>query len=130
MFALHAGREPVVPSRVLCARSSVLAAMLGLAGCASAPQQYAAQNIAVAQAVEVEADGRPAQAVPTSRLRSLPDEPVEPFSKNYGGKNPAADKMPAAVEPVNGPSNVPPKIPRDLPPVFRKKLMQAMAESE
>ena len=130
MCAYEAGGQPALLPRVVLARLAAMAAVFGLAGCASATNQYSAQNVAVAQATEVEADGRPAQAVPTSRLREMPDEPAEPFSKNYGGKNPSAGKKADPVQPVNAPAHMPPKIPQDLPPAFRNKLMQAMAEAE
>ena len=130
MFAFDAGREPVILPRAVFARIAAVAAVFGLAGCASAPTHYAAQNVAVAQVVEVEGDGRPGQPAPEPRLRNLPDEPAEPFSKNYGGQNPSAGKKTDPVQPVNVPAQTPPKIPQDLPPVFRKKLMQAMADEE
>ena len=130
MFAFDAGGEPVMLPRVAVARLAAMAAALGLAGCASAPTHYASQSVAVAQVAEVEGDGRPAQAAPEPRLRSLPDEPAEPFSKNYGGQNPSAGKKLDPVQPVIVPAQAPPQIPQDLPPVFRKKLMQAMADED
>jgi hypothetical protein len=134
MFAFETGSLPVTSPRALFARFAAVAAAFGLAGCSATTSHLATEtaikNVAVAQAVDVEADGRPAQTAPSPRLRALPDEPAEPFSKNYGGKNPSAEKRFEPVQQVNAPSQSPPKIPLDLPPAFRKHLMQAMAENE
>ena len=137
MFAFKPGLRPAKLPRAQFARAAALAALSGIAGCASTHNQYTSENVpvappqALAQAAIAEDDGRPAQALPTARLRQMPDEPNEPFSKNYGGKNPSNGKRQVAEVPVRLviPAAVP-KIPSDLPAAFRKKLMQAMAENE
>jgi hypothetical protein len=131
MFAFSIGAKPVLTS---CA----LAALLGLAGCSSAQtNSYTAENVTVAPAlavaqsavVEVEDDGLPAQTPPSDRIRKLPDDPSEPYSRNYGGANPSS-----SVSDENAPSGkVPdqtPVIPHDLPPDFRRKLASALAQDE
>lgn len=139
MFAFKTGPKPAKISRALCARAAAIAALSGLAGCASAHNPYTAQNVPVAPsqamahiaATEAEDDGRPPQALPTDRLRQMPDEPNEPFSKNYGGENPSSGKHDEAIAPARPIVPVPAnKIPNDLPAAFRKKLMQAMASDE
>ncbi len=136
MFAFKSGSRPAKLPRAAIARAAAMAALSGLAGCASTHNPYTAQNVPVAQpqhvaAAEAEDDGRPAQALPTDRLRQMPDEPNEPFSKNYGGKNPSSNKHYEAEAPARpvAPAQAP-KIPNDLPATFRKKLMQAMASDE
>ena len=109
MCAFDTGGEPGVLPRVAFARLAAIAAVFGLAGCASAPTHYAAQSVAVAQVVEVEGDGRPAQSAPEPRVRDLPDEPAEPFSKNYGGHNPSAGKKFDPVKPVIVPAQAHPQ---------------------
>lgn len=145
MSALRTGAKPVV---LTCA----LAALNAVAGCAStgAPN-YASQNPAVATRVAQAAapnedDGLPAQSPPPGRIRAVPDNPDEPFSKNYGGGNPAALGItagkPAAEDGShdgtrdgahgvvrNAPANAPP-IPDDLPPAFRQKLVAAYSQDE
>lgn len=75
----------------------------GLSGCAthSAPNyagapQAAPQNVAERQwKVEIEDDGKPAQAPPVRRMRPEEDDPTQPWSPNYG-KPPSAWQKPAA----------------------------------
>lgn len=135
MFAFSSGAKPVIPALAL-------AALLSLAGCASqGGSQYTAQNTAVAPRVmaqaarvDMEDDGMPAQTPPTSRIHQLPDEPDEPYSRSYGGDNPAkvgAGESAGAVAKVSGwtPALVP-KVPDDLPPAFRQKLANALAQDE
>lgn len=134
MSALRSGSAPVLVS---CA----LAALTALAGCAStgsAPQ--AAQNVSgprVAQAV-TEDDGLPAQSPPPGRIRATPDDPNEPFSKNYGGGNPAAlsvggahpeEEKASAGAADKAPARRPP-LPDDLPPAFRQKLVTALSQDD
>lgn len=88
MFEFNAGAKPALAS---CA----LAALFGLAGCASDhSSQYSA---AVAEprpvtrvAIDVEDDGIPAQTPPPRTIRQQPDDPSEPYSRNYGGINPSS----------------------------------------
>lgn len=129
MFAFQAGLKPVI---AFCA----LAALSGLTGCASAgANSHSTQNAvaapptAVAQAVEVEDDGLPAQTPPLQRAEQQPDDPAEPYSPNYGGPSPiprrAIDSDPAGKSPDQRPV-----IPADLPPDFRKQLVTALAQDE
>jgi hypothetical protein len=73
----------------------------------------------------MEDDGLPSQAPPSANIRQLPDDPSEPYSRNYGGPNPAAierkpvDKSAAAPLPTQA------AIPADLPPAFRRQLAMA-----
>ena len=137
MFAFKPGLRPAKLPRAQFARAAAVAALSSLAGCASTHNPYTTENVpvappqALAQAAIAEDDGRPAQALPTGRLRLMPDEPNEPFSKNYGGKNPSNGKHQVAEMPARPTIPAPvPKIPNDLPAAFRKTLMQAMAENE
>ena len=128
------GVASAVVSRV-SARAAAVAALLGLAGCATSSHPYSAQNAAiagssrVAEAAQVEDEGRPAQAVPTTRVRELADDPGEPYSKSYGGNNPSAGKKSEPGEPSRAPIPTA-KIPADLPPAFRRKLASAMLPDE
>ncbi|MEQ1717588.1 MAG: adhesin [Hyphomicrobium sp.] len=114
-----------------------LAAVIGLAGCSSAgSSRYSAENTtvsparAVAQAaVEMEDDGLPSQTPPSVSIRQLPDDPNEPFSRNYGGGNPAAVEAASPQEPGKTPGRQP-VVPADLPPAFRQKLVTALAQDE
>jgi hypothetical protein len=134
MVAFKAGETLAVSSRAIFARAAALSALLALTGCASAPHQdYSSagtDGVRVAQAVEVEADGLPAQTPPSARIRQTPDDPNEPFSRNYGGANPSAEASqtsPVDRAPVRAPA---PVIPSDLPPAFREKLVTALAQDE
>lgn len=128
MSALRAGSKPVLSS---CA----LAALTTLAGCSSTgSSQYTAQSVAppraLAQAATaVEDDGLPAQSPPPGRIRLMPDNPGEPFSKNYGGGNPAALRAGAGGEQHKRPAENP-AVPQDLPPAFRQKLVTALSQDE
>ncbi len=134
MFAFVPGWSPVAFPRASIARIAALAAVVGLGGCAATSNSTTAQNVTprvVADATDVEADGLPAQTPPSARILQEPDDPSEPFSRNYGGPNPAAlhtDPSPKPV-PVPAPA-VKQALPADLPPDFRRKLVQAMAEAE
>ncbi len=59
----------------------------------------------------------------------MPDDPGEPFSRNYGGGNPAALRAGARGEDEKV---VPqkPSLPQDLPPAFRQKLVTALSQDE
>lgn len=139
MFALFTGCKPVAVTRAQLARSAALVAILGLAGCASDPNAKTAQNMSpqvMADAGEMEADGLPVQSPPPARVRQAPDDPSEPFSRNYGGVNPSAvreDKPPQEHYeqiPVVPAQAMKPPLPDDLPEEFRRKLVHAMAETE
>jgi hypothetical protein len=61
----------------------------------------------------------------------MPDDPSQPYSRNYGGPNPAAVES-APAEPAGqvraqaqAQPQIPPTIPADLPPAFRRQLAQA-----
>lgn len=135
MFALEAGLEPVQKKRAVLARAAAAAMLAALGGCASTTDtsssaQYSGANVRVAQTVtEVEDDGLPAQTPPPARARQMPDDPSEPFSRNYGGANPSASNAPLVEGPVEhtAPKQ---KLPNDLPPAFRQKLIAALAEDE
>lgn len=135
MSASRFGSAPVLSS---CA----LAALTVLSGCASTGTvSNTAQNVSgprVAQAAAVtEDDGLPAQSPPQARIRTMPDNPNEPFSKNYGGGNPAAlsaggahrEENAAAGSPVKAPVRKP-ALPDDLPPAFRQKLVTALSQED
>ena len=134
MCAFDAGQKLAVSSRVRVARAVALAAMLALPGCASENSTYSAAGgpspTRVAGAViEVEDDGLPAQTPPSARLRQMPDDPSQPFSRNYGGVNPSREPLHEnqQPQPVHAPT---PVIPKDLPPQFRKQLAEAIAARE
>ncbi len=132
MCAFEAGGKPAVSLRAIYARSAALAAMLALTGCASTNNPYAEANAPtarVAQVAEMEDDGLPAQTPPSARIRQIPDDPSEPFSRNYGGFNPSRTPLAAPEEPQ--PARAPqPAIPSDLPPAFRKQLAAAIMPDE
>lgn len=135
MSALRPGSVPVLSS---CA----LAALTVLSGCASTgTAPHTAQNVSgprVAQAAAVtEDDGLPVQSPPQARIRAMPDNPSEPFSKNYGGSNPAAlsaggaprEENAAAGSAGKAPARKP-ALPDDLPPAFRQKLVTALSQED
>lgn len=135
MLAFLAGQRPAV-SRILpakCVAAALVAALL--AGCASKPATYSSASpvysaqVAQGPRVETEDDGLPAQAPPPAAIRQLPDDPNEPFSRNYGGPNPTA---PPLVSPPPVRSALIPRhnIPDDLPPKFRRQLAAALNEAE
>jgi hypothetical protein len=135
MFALEAGLVPVQKKRAIAARAAAAAILAALGGCASTSQttsqaQYSGAPVRVAQTVtDVEDDGLPAQTPPPARARQMADDPSEPFSRNYGGANPSASNEPLAAGPADhhAPAQ---KLPNDLPPAFRQKLVAALAEDE
>ena len=146
MFAFQSGFAPVASRRAVLCRSAIIFSAFALAGCASNSStsvvyQYPGdariarpQHLAAA-VVEVEADGLPAQTPPSARLRPVPDDPSEPWSRNYGGANPS--RVPIEVHDDEAPPlhKTPDKsrarnIPQDLPPQFRKQLAAAVAASD
>lgn len=130
MSLLRSGPQPACVSRL---RPRVLIALMAVAaaGCAQdqartaatdptiADQRYsvAAEDGPRAKRVDLEADGIEAQLPPPKRVRSEPDDPDEPFSPNYGTRPPVrrAGTPPARLA-----------IPADLPPEFRRKLMDTV----
>lgn len=132
MSSLRSGVKPVVSF-------GALAALTVLAGCASTSQSTAYPQATyvpagapprVAQAAVVEDDGLPAQAPPPARIRQMPDNPVEPFSRNYGGDNPARLGVGAgqAASPASAPRDGAPAAPApaDRAPPVRQKLASTM----
>lgn len=100
------------------------------------PQQMAAAAVNPTEP-EMEADGLPAQTPPLMRARPLPDDPSEPFSPNYGpnkspsygpsygnGRSNTAD-VPAAVTRTADRETAGHRLPDDLPPYFRSRLVIA-----
>lgn len=132
MFAFEAGEKPVRNYRGLPARAALAVLLAALGGCASDQQSsnYSRTHIAMAQAtIDIEDDGLPAQSPPSKAVRHAPDDPSEPYSRNYGGINPSVTGVPAAAGPVPQQHPVP-DIPDDLPPAFRQKLVTAMTSEE
>lgn len=135
MFAFPVGTQSARPFRVAIVRATASIALLAMAGCASNSDRYASNGqqpstqVAHAVAVEVEDDGLPSQAPPPVRIHDIPDDPSEPFSKNYGGANPSG--VPEIYEDVTTPSEEDPVlVPSDLPLAFRQKLAAANATDE
>jgi hypothetical protein len=92
-----------------------------VAGCAAdnnpyygsaSPPAYVAQG----SAAQMEADGLPSQAAPPVRIRQMPDDPSQPYSRNFGG----------TVRASNDAASPKPPIPDDLPPAFRRQLAAAV----
>ena len=84
----------------------MLLAMLGLglaiamAGCAtsSAEPTPASRPLAQTDRGELEDDGLPMQAAPPAGIRQQPDDPREPFSRNYGPQPPAPPRRLSEAE--------------------------------
>src|SRR4029079_6538216 len=73
--------------------------------------------------------GLPAQAAPLLRIRQLPDDPLEPYSPNYGGANPASRRsVPSTLSQQAATAR--PKLPDDLPLDFMRQLAEATAGSQ
>ncbi|MBA2127113.1 adhesin [Hyphomicrobium methylovorum] len=133
MCAYGAGRSPANVIRTAIAPLLVIAAGMAGSGCATnnAPHYATAPAVAgytkqAAVDVQVEDDGLPVQAAPLSHIREMPDDPSEPFSRNYGGSNPAANvRPPHPASADNAAPRTMAAIPDDLPPVFRQQLAQA-----
>lgn len=133
MCACETGVAPVGTYRGFAARAAVAVLFAALGGCAS--DQYASSGnapvkvAAVKTVIDLEDDGMPAQTPPPKGTRYAPDDPAEPYSRNYGGINPSASSVPAGPVPQH--EHVPvPNIPNDLPPAFRKQLVTAMTADE
>ena len=86
-------RRGSVPAGLGWALASLglLGLAVALGGCAtsSAGETAAARSQMQAERTETEDDGLPAQVAPTSAIRRSPDDPREPFSRNYGPRSPA-----------------------------------------
>lgn len=63
-----------------------LGAAVALSGCATSSSEPAPSYQPSLQASRgvIEDDGLPAQTAPPAHIRQLPDDPSEPFSRNYG----------------------------------------------
>lgn len=104
--------RPAHPLRtmiVAAARLGVVGFAVVAAGCASGksepfPQSRVAApvppNVAAQWKVEIEEDGLPAQLAPRNP-RPVPDDPREPWSPNYGSRQPV---RPAEAAPPQGPA--------------------------
>jgi hypothetical protein len=131
MFAFSLGCRPVQAVRA-AAPLIVAAAGLCAAGCAANHSTYndtlsAAAYVAQGPSVQIEEDGMPSQAAPAARIRQMPVDPSQPYSRDYGGPNPAST-IPAAptVKASNDVAPPRPPIPYDLPPAFRRQLAAAV----
>lgn len=154
MSSLCRGMPPSrLPVSVVCAAMVCLA--FAMAGCASQKvtrQTDARPDPSIVARADTEADGQPAQPPPPISIRAAPDDPREPWSRNYGTVPPVRGVdapvappavLPAALPPVR-PSPVVPAVPAasppglyrtaastmsvlppDLPPDFRRKLAEA-----
>jgi len=135
MFAFLIGRWPVKAVRGAVGIMLIAATAVCEAGCAADNYAHYANSPAVAgyvaeaRRVEMEDDGLPSQAPPWARISQMPDDPSEPYSRNYGGENPAAR--------IESPGRVPgqaagskPVIPADLPADFRRQLAAAIDNVE
>ncbi len=101
MFGLYRGPAWVRQKRFPVFGSTLMFIGLVLGGCSTAQQQHAAADVAIAPkmaqatSVEIEDDGLPSQSPPPVRVRAAPDDPSEPYSRNYGGSNPSAASSPS-----------------------------------
>jgi hypothetical protein len=131
MFAFCVGLRPNETVRAATATLFAAAAALCVAGCAADNRAYYADAsptyVPRVSTVEIEEDGMPSQAAPPARIRQMPDDPSQPFSRNYGGSNPAG-VVPVAptVKASNEPGAPKLSIPDDLPPAFRRQLATAV----
>jgi hypothetical protein len=132
MCAFAASRSPARVARAAIVPLLVAAAALGEAGCATDNNTYnagAPATVAYARpvsgGVEIEDDGLPSQAPPAANIRQMPDDPSEPYSRNYGGPNPAAIDNKPIDKAVSAPLPARAAIPADLPPAFRRQLAMA-----
>lgn len=130
-----------VPMRACRAPSRVLvltAAAAALAGCSQHATQTAAYDPRVAppphhvspdagRKPDLEDDGREAQIPPMKKAQPEPDDPREPWSRNYGKSPPVqrADASNPATAIGLGPVVRGP-LPADLPPDFRRRLASAV----
>jgi hypothetical protein len=139
MCAFVPGRSPAGVVRAAIVPLLFSAAVLAEGGCASnnsstyyasAPAVAAYSRQAAAE-VQIEDDGLPSQAPPLARIHQMPDDPSEPYSRNYGGFNPASVEYHPAVEHKSADASAgwatssQRTVPADLPPTFRRQLAQA-----
>jgi hypothetical protein len=149
MFLLRTGMKPEVSRGVFVRPLAITLSALALAGCRGHTEAYNSspgwgastpRSAAIAAyKVEVEDDGLPSQLPPPVRSQQLPDDPNEPWSKNYGDVAGRSDNDVSAEESFSAEDEAPaapvaviPRakqadIPSDLPPDFQKKLKSAMA---
>jgi hypothetical protein len=89
MRGLRRGIAPVGLGPLLAWLGPVGLAMglaVALSGCAtsSAGEPSGLRSHAPTARVEIEDDGLPAQIAPSAAIRNDPDDPSQPFSRNYG----------------------------------------------
>lgn len=92
---------------------AVVGLVLMLTGCASqkaAQRTSSGANPSVAARVDAEADGQPAQPPPPISIRTIADDPREPWSPNYGTVVPVKGVGEGSPAPV-------PVVPRALAPL-------------
>ena len=125
MSSLRSGALPRLRLAALTG-PSVVALALVAGGCSSQnsnqhaevwpwsaePQRVAAAVPVEPRRVELEDDGQEAQVAPPRSIRQAPDDPREPWSRNYG------------PPPVPRRADIPP----DLPPDFRRRLVASVPE--
>jgi len=130
MFAFRVGVRPNETVRAATATLYAAAAALCVAGCAADNHAYyadASPTFVPRATVEMEEDGMPSQAAPPARIRQMPDDPSQPYSRNYGGSNPAGVvPVTPTVRASNEAPSTKPSIPDDLPPAFRRQLATAV----
>lgn len=127
-------RSPLAEGRWPVIRWPAIAVLAGLlvSGCNAHTQATADADWSMAggayrlaapppRQVEMEEDGQEAQLPPLRRAQPEPDDPSEPFSRNYGS---APASRNAALPPRT------PVIPADLPPAFRRRLASAVADGD
>lgn len=135
MFALDSGIVPAKIVRAAAAPFLITTLAIFQAGCASDSNVYYAKApvvaayVAKAPAAEVEADGLPTQPPPSARIRQMPDDPSEPYSRNYGGANPATANA-APVDAQNSVRVAKATIPADLSAGFRRQLVAAVNSAD
>lgn len=102
------------PARVALIGACLLGAALLIGGCASSKSPAyapvgarAAIPAPVPVRIEVEDDGLPAQSPPQRRVSAEPDDPSEPFSRNYGSRKPAVPAAQASTRPAQRATSAP-----------------------
>lgn len=88
MHRLRRGSVPAGLCRLLAGLAPVgLALVLGGCATSSAGEAAAIRSQAQAALAETEDDGLPAQVSPPWAIRRGPDDPNEPYSRNYGSRS-------------------------------------------